>query len=164
MVSTTYGQTFVRISGPDGAQPLVLLPGMTTSSLFWMPNIEALSGPCRTYAIDRIGDVGRSICTRPIANAGDLVRWLDELFTALDLGDKINLMGLSYGGWLTALYALHFPKRLRKIVLLAPGGILRTRVEFYARGALFLTGRRYFARAVLKWLIADVARKSPRKS
>jgi hypothetical protein len=31
MVATSFGQTFVRISGPDGAPPLVLLPGMTAT-------------------------------------------------------------------------------------------------------------------------------------
>jgi pimeloyl-ACP methyl ester carboxylesterase len=101
-----------------------------------------------------IGDVGRSVCTKSIENADDLVNWLDELFSALELGDNINLMGVSHGGWLTTQYALRFPKRLRKIVLLAPGAtVLRTRLEFYLRGALVLTGRRYFAKSTLYWLL-----------
>jgi len=29
MVDTSYGQTFVRISGPEDGKPLVLLPGAT---------------------------------------------------------------------------------------------------------------------------------------
>jgi pimeloyl-ACP methyl ester carboxylesterase len=162
MVSTSHGQTFVRIGGPDGGQPLVLLPGMGTTSLLWTPVIEAFSTRYRTYAPDSIADVGRSICSRPIANSGGLVCWLDELFTALDLGDKINLLGMSYGGWLTALYALRFPSRLRKIVLVAPGAtVLRTGLEFQIRGALVLTRRRYFTRKFVHWLFADLARKNP---
>jgi pimeloyl-ACP methyl ester carboxylesterase len=160
MVSTTYGETFVRVSGPDGAQPLVLLPGVTATSLLWATNIEGLSRQYRTYALDRAGDIGRSTCTKPMRDLSDILRWLEELFTALDLGDQINLVGLSYGGWLTAEYALHFPNRLRKIVLLAPGAtVLRTRAEFYVRMALVLTGRRYFARAAVYWLLEDLARK-----
>jgi len=77
--------------------------------------------------MDCNGDAGRSICTKPMADSSDLAGWLDELFTALDLAGKINLMGLSYGGYLAALYGLHFPSRLRKTVLLAPGEILRAR-------------------------------------
>jgi pimeloyl-ACP methyl ester carboxylesterase len=85
-----------------------------------MPNIVALSENYRTYAVDNIYDYGRSIYTRKIGIPDDFVGWLDELFTALKLGDNINIMGLSYGGWIAAQYALRLPERLNKIVLLAP--------------------------------------------
>ena len=39
---------------------------------------------------------------------------------ALDLGDNINIVGMSYGGWLTSQYALEHPEKVEKIVLLAP--------------------------------------------
>ena len=91
-VDTSYGQTFLRISGPVGTQPLVLLPGINTSSLMWIPNIEALSKYYRTYALDNIYDNGRSVYTRPITSADDFVKWLDKLFNVLEFGDKINLM------------------------------------------------------------------------
>ena len=91
--------------------------------------------------------------------SADFVRWLDELFTALDLGDKINLLGMSQGG-LAAQYALRFPGRLRKLVLLAPAAtVLPIRFEFYFRGTLVLTGSRRFAKAAIYWLLADLARK-----
>src|SRR5947208_1980903 len=64
-VPTTYGPTFVRISGPTGAPPLVLIPGGASSSLMWAPNIRDLSSEYRTFAVDQIGDFGRSICTKP---------------------------------------------------------------------------------------------------
>ncbi|GAH54730.1 unnamed protein product, partial [marine sediment metagenome] len=67
----------------------------------WLPNIEALSEYYRTYAVDNIYDYGRSVYTRTIKSPDDFVNWLDELFSILELGDNINLMGLSYGGWLT---------------------------------------------------------------
>ncbi|MGA3076268.1 MAG: alpha/beta hydrolase [Bryobacteraceae bacterium] len=160
MVSTSYGRTFVRVSGPDGGQPLVLLPGMASTSVFWAPNIEAWSVRYRTYALDTIGEVGRSVCTKRMAGATDFVCWLDELFTRLDLGDKINLLGMSQGGWLAAQYALRFPGRLRKLVLLAPAAtVLPIRLEFYFRGALVLTGSRRFTRAAVYWLLEDLARK-----
>ena len=43
MVPTSYGATFVRVTGPQGAPPLVLLPGAVSTSLMWAPNIRALS-------------------------------------------------------------------------------------------------------------------------
>jgi hypothetical protein len=56
IVDTSYGKTFVRICGPSGAPPLVLLHGVGGNSLQWMPNIVALSENYRTYAVDNIYD------------------------------------------------------------------------------------------------------------
>jgi pimeloyl-ACP methyl ester carboxylesterase len=164
LVSTSFGQTFVRIGGPPDGQPLVLLPGMGATSLLWAANIEAFSKVYRTYALDSIGDVGRSVCTRPIRDAAGLVSWLDELFGVLKLADGFHLLGLSHGGWLAARYALRFPQRLGKLVLLAPGGVLRPHLEFYIRGLLLLTGNRYLSRACVYWLLSDLARVNPARA
>src|SRR6516164_6462452 len=81
----------VRPSCASPAQPtppLVLLPGACSTSLMWAPNIKALSEACRTFAVDQIGDSGRTICTKPVRHLNDLLFWLDELFDALKLGDR----------------------------------------------------------------------------
>lgn len=70
MVETSFGQTFVRISGPENKPPLVLLPGDSETSLAWIPQIEALSVDYRTYAIDHVFDYGRSIYSRPMKKPG----------------------------------------------------------------------------------------------
>jgi pimeloyl-ACP methyl ester carboxylesterase len=155
-VATFHGRTFVRISGPDDAPPLVLLHGAGGSSLTWIPNIRALSERHRTYAVDNIYDYGRSVYTHSIKSPADFVSWLDELFRALELGDSINLTGLSYGGWLTSLYALRHPGRLNRIVLLAPGGtVLPARREFWVRTILSRLPHRYFAKSYISWLLGD---------
>jgi len=158
LVDTFFGQTFVRISGPSDAPPLVLLPGSVFNSLMWLRNIEALSKEYRTYAVDNIYDCGRSIYTRAPKSPEDFVSWLDELFTALDLGDRINLMGLSYGSWLTNLYALRFPQRLAKIVLLAHPNVVPMNIEFIFRILLSFMSPHYFANFV-NWLLQDTAQK-----
>ncbi len=158
-VETSDGQTYVRVSGPAGAPPLVLLHGIGGNSLQWLPNVEALSARHQTYAVDNIYDYGRSVCTRIMRSADDFVGWLDELFDALRLGNRINLVGLSYGGWLTAQYALRFPHRLRKAVLLAPAGtVLPLSLAWIARAALCAIPHRYFTRSFLNWLLHDLAR------
>jgi pimeloyl-ACP methyl ester carboxylesterase len=163
MVPTTRGATFVRISGPVSAPPLVLLHGAGSTSLMWAPNIQALSCEYRTFAVDQIGEIGRSTCTQPVRSLDDLLSWLDELFDALELGNRINLAGLSYGGALTAQYALHFPKRLNKIVLLAPGNtVMRASIEFYARLILGIIAKRRFLPQFARWIFADMARKDPK--
>jgi pimeloyl-ACP methyl ester carboxylesterase len=160
MVETSFGRTYVRISGPAVGPPLVLLHGGGANSLHWVTNIEALSTTYRTYAVDNIYDFGRSICSRSIKNVDDFTDWLDELFTALELGHHINLMGLSYGGWLAGQYALRFPGRLDKVVLLAPAGtVLPLRAAWISRAILCTLPVRYFTRSFMRWLLQDLAQR-----
>ena len=156
MVETSWGQTFVRISGPIGTPPLVLLPGASATSLQWIPNVQALSRSHRTYAVDNIYDVGRSIYSRRFSSGDDFAEWLDELFTALDLGNDVTLMGLSYGGWVTSQYALAHPERLRGAVLVAPAGtVLNLSAGFIKRAILSAIPHRFFVRNLIFWLAED---------
>jgi pimeloyl-ACP methyl ester carboxylesterase len=125
-----------------------------------VPHIEALSEGYRTYAVDNIYDYGRSVYTRTIKGADDFVNWLDELFSILELGDNIDLMGLSYGGWLASQYALRFPNRLNKMVLLAPAGtVLPLRLEWMMRAILCAVPHRYFTKSFMYWLLEDLVQK-----
>jgi pimeloyl-ACP methyl ester carboxylesterase len=162
MVPTSYGQTFVRITGPADAPPLVLLPGAVATSLMWAPNIQALSQTCRTFAVDQIGDVGRTTCIKRVRRLSDLLVWLDEFFDALKLGDRINLMGVSYGGSLAAEYARYAPKRLSTVILLAPGAtVLHLSAQFVIRLTLAAIAPRWGLRLLFRWIFADQVRKNP---
>ena len=161
VIDTHHGQTFIRISGSVDAPVLVLLPGASASSLMWESSIKILSKHYRVYAVDNIYDVGRSVFTKNMKNAKDFVAWLNELFTILELGNNINLMGLSYGAWLTAQYALNFPERLNKIVLLAPAAtVLPIQWEFIRRVMLFMIPLRYFVKSMMYWLLKDAVQKN----
>jgi pimeloyl-ACP methyl ester carboxylesterase len=160
MVNTSWGRTFVRISGLDSAPPLVLLPGAASTSLMWIPNISALSESYRTYAVDNIYDFGRSVYARPIRSSTDFVNWLDDLFSALELGDSINLMGMSYGGWLASQYALRFPSRLEKIVLLAPARtVLPLKLGFMLHMILVPLPYRWAVRKFMYWIFEGLTRR-----
>ena len=155
-VYTTYGQTFVRISGPAGAPPLVLLPGFGTHSLMWIPNIISLSEHFQTFAVDNICDVGRSVAVRPMYGPEDFANWLDGLFDALRLNESINLVGASFGGWLATLSALAFPSRLRKMALLAPAAtVLPLSPGFRIRGLLSTLPIAGLRRKLMLWLFSD---------
>ncbi|MBL8920719.1 MAG: alpha/beta hydrolase [Myxococcaceae bacterium] len=151
-VETARGRTFMRISGPADAPPLVLLPGGGTSSLMWQPNIGGLSAHYRTYALDSIVDLGLSANTHPVKTVDDLTTWLEELFEALRLGPGLRLMGLSHGAWLAAHYAYRFPSRLAKVVLLAPPGwAVAIRPGYLLRMMqILLPPRRVFIRKVYR--------------
>ena len=118
-IKTSYGSTHINISGPGDGYPLVLLHGAGLSSTSWFTNIAALSAHHRVYAVDAIGDAGKSVAEYLIENRLDYAEWLREVFDGLNI-DKGYLLGHSYGGWLALNMALAYPDRLRKIVLLAP--------------------------------------------
>jgi pimeloyl-ACP methyl ester carboxylesterase len=120
IIDTPHGQTFVQISGPISAPALVLLTGLGGNSLSWIPHIKELSEHFRTYAVDNINDIGLSVNNKVITDQNDFTAWLDELFTLLNLENSINMLGISYGGWLAGEYALLHPERLNKIVMVAP--------------------------------------------
>jgi pimeloyl-ACP methyl ester carboxylesterase len=161
MVDTSYGKTFVRICGPTGGKPLVLLHGLGVNSLMWALNVEHISAHFRVYAIDDIYGNGRSVYTHTIKASNDYVNWLNELFNALKLGNDIDMMGVSYGGWQISQYALQFSNRLNKIVLIAPAAtVLRMRLGFFVRIILMrLFPFRYITRSFLFWNCEDGVKK-----
>jgi pimeloyl-ACP methyl ester carboxylesterase len=160
MIETSYGQTFVRISGPIDAPPLVLMHGANATSLSWMPNIKALSQSYRTYAVDNIYELGRSVFTQIFKVPGDYVDWMDELLLALDLDSDINMIGMSYGGWLTSQYAINHPEKLDNIVLLTPAAtVLPLGPGFLGPALLSILPHRHFVKKGMETILADLWKK-----
>jgi len=124
-VHTDWGDTFIRVSGPAGAPALVLLPGSRSNSLLYSEMVEALSCSYRTYAIDSVFDIGRSVPSRRMTRSSEAMEWLDGLLDGLGLHDGVNLAGQSLGASLAADYALHAPDRLRTVVWIAPAGVVQ---------------------------------------
>lgn len=158
LVHTSFGKTFVRISGPISAPPLVLIPGGGTNSLIWHTNIRALSQYYRTYALDNIYDYGRSVYLRELKSGRDFSNWLNELFGTLKLGNSIRIVGYSYGGWVTSQYALHYPKRLNHVVVIAPIYFISPLPDEYIQKMIFtLIPIRYFKSKIMYWAWSDLA-------
>jgi pimeloyl-ACP methyl ester carboxylesterase len=135
-VKTSYGTTHINASGPDEGSPLVLLHAAGLSSTVWFANIAELSAHHRVYAVDTIGDAGKSVADRLMRKRTDYAEWLKEVFDGLDI-ERGSLLGHSYGGWLTLNMALAYPQRLHKIVLLAPAASFRP-LGFITKLILFL--------------------------
>jgi len=128
---TRFGRTHVHVCGAPDAPPLLLLPGQAVSSTMWYPNIAALSRDFRVYVPDIVGDMGKSVSTRPMKQPGDFADWLTDLLDELRL-ENAHVAGLSYGGFIALRLALAAPARVRKLVLMSPVGLLPIRVR--ARG------------------------------
>jgi len=118
---TRFGDTYVIVSGPVSANSLVLLPSSGSGAVQWIKNIAAFSQHYRTYAIDVIGEEGKSVVTHPICNhwRQNFAIWMKEIFDGLSI-DSTYIVGNSLGGFLTFNTALYLPERVKKIVLISP--------------------------------------------
>ena len=123
-VKTSFGSTHINVSGPDDGYPLVLLHAAGLTSTVWFANIAELSTHHRVYAVDVIGDAGKSVVDRLMKKRDDYAKWLRDVFEGLNI-ERCHLLGHSYGGWLTLNMALAYPDRLHKIILLAPAASFR---------------------------------------
>jgi pimeloyl-ACP methyl ester carboxylesterase len=129
-----FGTTHLVACGPDEAPPLVLLHCFFTSLSVWAHNVADLSQDHRVYALDMMGQPGRSIPDQPLRTRDDMADWLTDSLDQLEIG-KTDVAGYSYGGFAALNFAIHAPQRLGKLVLLSPvGGLVRLCRQFYLRG------------------------------
>jgi pimeloyl-ACP methyl ester carboxylesterase len=127
-VKTRFGATHV-FHWPGTGTPIVLLHGSGATSIMWHKAITGLAGH-RLFAVDTIGEPGRSVQRAPIRDPQDLATWLDEVLAGLEL-DQVHLVGASYGGWLALNQALRSPQRLATISLVEPVGFQKVGARFF---------------------------------
>ena len=159
-VKTSYGSTHINVSGPSDGYPLVLLHAAGLSSTVWFANIAELSENHRVYAVDVIGDAGKSVADQLMTNRTDYAQWLREVFDGLNI-ERGYLLGHSYGGWLSLNMALAYPERLQKIVLLAPAasfcplGFVTKLILYLAEFKIHLPARSFLQAAAAKGTVLE---------
>lgn len=118
--NTVHGTTRINACGPVDGPPLVLLPGAGATSTVWFANVAALSRHYRVYAVDLMGDVGRSVPgERAIDSVEELLGWLSAVLDELNL-PTAALCGHSYGAMIALAYALRNDSRVDALTLLDP--------------------------------------------
>ena len=141
-VQTRYGTTHVIKSGDSAAPPVVMTHPMGVGGFVWSSIIEIVSVHRRAYALDTIGDVGRSMLAdldKYPKTGSDYSTWLDDVFAALDLS-VADMIGGSMGGWIAMNHAIYAPERVRRLVLLGPMGLAPWRATLAVLGP-FLSQR-----------------------
>ncbi|RSN61134.1 alpha/beta hydrolase [Amycolatopsis sp. WAC 04182] len=118
-IRTAFGVARVYRFGQPGATPIVLLPGRAGTAVMWEPNLTALLGHGEVFAVDLIGEAGRSEQTAPIRDGADQAAWLSTVLAELDL-PSVHLIGYSFGGWLAANLAVRAPERLKSLTVIDP--------------------------------------------
>jgi pimeloyl-ACP methyl ester carboxylesterase len=118
-VSTSFGQTFLLTAGEESNPPVILLHGSCSNSAFWFPEIMALSGHYRVFAVDIIGEAGNSEEFRPDLNTGAFSLWMKDVLQALGL-ERTTVIGNSLGGWMALKLATAYPECVSRLILIPP--------------------------------------------
>jgi pimeloyl-ACP methyl ester carboxylesterase len=135
-VPTREGETFVLVSGPEDAPPLLLLHGSGGNASMWRDDVAAWARDFRTYAVDIIGEPGLSAPSRPPIGSDAYALWLDDVLAALGL-TAAAVAGISLGGWTALDYATRRPERVTALAVMCPGGVGRTKTGWLFK-AVFL--------------------------
>jgi len=112
-------------AGQDGSPPVVLLHGGGPGASAWSNfggNLPAFAAEFRTLMVDQPG-FGRS--DKPAVDGNYFTFSARALASLLDqLGiEKVHLVGNSLGGGTAVRFALSYPERAAKLVLMGPGGV-----------------------------------------
>lgn len=108
---------------PNGALPVVLVPGIRSGVPMWAENIPHWLGKRTVYAMDALGDAGLSTHSVPFESFDHQVTWIEQTLAGLGL-EQVHMVGHSFGGAGAATHALHHPGRVASLTLLEPVMVL----------------------------------------
>jgi pimeloyl-ACP methyl ester carboxylesterase len=110
-----------RDEGDPNAEPLLLIHGVASSSLTWLPLFEHLTAKYRVIAPDLLGH-GQSDKPRTDYSLGAFAVFLRDFLDALDVG-AATLVGHSLGGGVAMQLVYQHREYCRRLVLVNSGGL-----------------------------------------
>ena len=119
-VTLSDGVTHYELDGPGEGQTVVLVHGATIPMWIWDSQVGALtSAGFRVLTYDMYG---RGYSDRPDVDYNrELYRkQILDLLDTLDVTEPVDLVGLSLGGAIVTDFTANYPKRVRRLVLVAP--------------------------------------------
>jgi pimeloyl-ACP methyl ester carboxylesterase len=140
-VGTRLGDTHVLVLGPEGAPPVVFLPGANALNPTCLKWFLPLAGSYRLHAPDIVGQPGFSAQTRPSPKGDGHAFWAEDVLDGLGL-ERAPLVGLSYGAAVAIRTIGLAPERVSRAALVSPAAIaarpfLRMLVEIGAPTLLY---------------------------
>lgn len=156
-IDTEYGRVHVIVSGPEDGPPLFLLHASAMASWSWLYNVEGLNVRFRTYAVDTIGDAGKSVLAdvgRAPRDGPALAALYADIMDKLGV-EKASFMGGSQGAFLSANMALHRPERVDKLVLCGPMGLGGTNASVLRILLTTMFPLKAFHKSTIRWAFGD---------
>lgn len=114
------GSTHYEMGGPDSGPVVVLVHGFSVPAYIWDSTFRALGAA--GYRTLRYDLYGRGWSDRPDATYDGALydAQLAGLLDSLSITTPIHLMGLSFGGFVTAHFTASYPERVRTLTLVDP--------------------------------------------
>jgi pimeloyl-ACP methyl ester carboxylesterase len=121
LVPVLAGRAQARVLVAGTGDPVLFLHG--AGGLVWDPFLEALAAGHTVHAVEHPG-AGDSDALTHLPGIWELVLFYDELLDGLGL-DTVAVVGHSFGGMVAAELAANSPRRVSRLVLIAPIGLWR---------------------------------------
>lgn len=141
-------ELFVDYLAPEEGRPtVILLNGLTYSTTQWDKLVKALKpmglGVLR-YDMDGMGQtlLKYGMPNKPFSYQ-DQVTDLNILLKKLRLKAPYNIVGLSYGGGIAAVYATTYPQKIQNVILMAPYTEALEQQDTWIKGQVALTRLQY---------------------
>lgn len=118
---TVFGAKIRYVEAGDATKPkVILLHGLGSSAESWQFNVAFLAKAYHVIAPDQVG-FGKSDKPALAYRIGTFVDFFDKFLSELKI-EKASLVGNSLGGWVAASYALKYPNKVEKVVLVDAAG------------------------------------------
>lgn len=116
--------TNYELVNPKAKTPVIILHGWGSNASYWMPLARLLSGKYRYHLLDLPGFGG----TKELAKNSDIPEYTQFVKDFVDKQklQKFTLAGHSFGGQVAGDFALNYPEKLTKLILI-DAAIIRIR-------------------------------------
>ncbi|MDF1695304.1 MAG: alpha/beta hydrolase [Saprospiraceae bacterium] len=150
VISTSFGETHLLITGDPSNPPLLLVHGSNACAPIALECYPALRKKYRVYAVDVIAQPTKSAETRVSMKDDSYGKWMNELIEKLHLNNLI-LAGFSLGGLIILKTLMYDEQRIKEAFIASPAYIVNGNplVAFFN---VFLPMRRYMRSKKIKFV------------
>ncbi len=131
-VQTSFGRTHVVETGNMEGKPLLVFHGGNSTTAYNLLECRFLLKDFHVYAVDTIGQPGKSAENVLLPFGYHYGRWAGEVISALGY-EKMCCFGGSFGGGILTKLMCVVPQKVEKAVLVVPAGIENTSVKAAAK-------------------------------
>jgi len=126
------GVTHYRWIGPARGPVAVVVPGFATAMDALETVAEGLGGMGYRVLLYDLYGRGLSDAPRGLQDRAFFLRQLSDVLAYFGLNDEITLVGYSMGGSIAVAHAAERPFLVKRVILIAPTGIVRNETRFSA--------------------------------
>ena len=114
------GITHCQDVGADTSRTVLLVHGFSVPFYLWDPTFEALQK--QGFRVIRFDLYGRGYSDRPdlIYDKDLFEKQISDLLDALEIKEPIDFVGASMGGAIVSEYAVKYPEKVNKLILVDP--------------------------------------------